>query len=142
SLGLAMIEGNMLAYIVHYRHLPVVIGGIVFATLGLGALAGALIASRILERIPPGRLIIACALTGGSATALFAVVRPVPAIAAVWMVVGAAAAIFTVTFYTLRHQLTPEHMLGRVVVITRLIGFSVLPVAPVIGGAIFSATGA
>jgi MFS family permease len=55
--------------------------------------------------------------------------------------VGASTTIFIVTFFTLRHQLVPEHLLGRVVVITRLIAFSTVPVAPIVGGALLSATG-
>jgi MFS family permease len=141
SLGLVMVESNMLAYLIHIRHLPVAVTGIVFAALGGGAVAGALMAPRILRRTPPGRLIITCTLIGGIATALLIVLQPVPAIAAVWVIVGASTGVFTVTFFTLRHQLAPEHMIGRVVIITRLIGFSVLPVAPVIGGAVFSSTG-
>ncbi|HEX4832280.1 MAG TPA: MFS transporter [Trebonia sp.] len=142
SLGLAMVEGNMLAYLVRFRHLPVADVGLVFAALGLGAFAGALLAPRLIARVYSGRLVIACALVGGSATALLAFLQPVALIAAAWVVVGASTAVFTVTFYTLRHQLTPGHMLGRVVVVTRMIGFSMLPIAPVIGGAILSGAGA
>jgi hypothetical protein len=49
--------------------------------------------------------------------------------------------IFTVTYYTLRHQLTPERILGRVVILTRVIAFSMVPIAPLIGGALLAATG-
>lgn len=141
SLGLVMVEGNMLAYLVHLRHLPIAVSGIVFAALGCGALAGSLVAPRALKRISPGWLIIICAMISGIATGLLSVLEPVPLIAAAWIIVGASVAVFTVTFFTLRHQLTPENMIGRVVIITRLIGFCVIPVAPVIGGAIFSGTG-
>lgn len=141
SLGLVMVEGNMLAYLVHLRHLPIAVSGIVFAALGCGALAGSLVAPRILKRIPPGWLIIMCVMTSGTATALLSVLEPVPLIAVAWIIVGASVAVFTVTFFTLRHQLTPENMIGRVVIITRLIGFCVIPLAPIIGGAIFSGTG-
>lgn len=139
AFGLTMVEGNMVSYLVHFRHLSVTAVGVVFAAVGLGALAGALLAARILARVASGPLIIGCVLTGGTGTALLIVLRQVPAIAVTWAIVGASTSVFIVTFFTLRHQLTPEHMLGRVVVITRLIGWGLLPAAPVAGGAVFSA---
>ncbi|MBC3841480.1 MFS transporter [Streptacidiphilus sp. 4-A2] len=48
---------------------------------------------------------------------------PLAAIAAAWVVVGASTMVFIVTYYTLRHQLVPDHLLGRVLVITRVIAY-------------------
>jgi hypothetical protein len=78
---------------------------VVFAALGLGSLTGALLTPRLLRVFRPGSLIIGCVLTGGTFTALLAV------------------------------------LLGRVVVATRLIAFMMVPVAPVVGGAMLGATG-
>lgn len=139
AFGLTMVEANMVSYLIHFRHLSVTAVGVVFAAVGLGALVGALLAARILARIGSGPVIIGCVLTGGTGTALLIVLRQVPAIAVTWAIVGASTSVFIVTFFTLRHRLTPEHMLGRVVVITRLIGWGLLPAAPIIGGAVFSA---
>ncbi len=141
SLGLSMIEANMIVYLVHVRHQPLAAVGVVFAALGLGSLAGALLTPRLLRVFRPGSLIIGCVLTGGSFTALLAVLPGFLAVAGAWLVVGASTAGFIVTFYTLRHQLVPERLLGRVVVATRLIAFMMVPVAPVIGGAMLAATG-
>jgi MFS family permease len=73
SLGLSMIEANMIVYLVHVRHQPVAAVGVVFAALGLGSLTGALLTPRLLRVFRPGSLIIGCVLTGGSFTALLAV---------------------------------------------------------------------
>jgi MFS family permease len=141
SLGLSMVEANMIAYLVHFRHEPVATVGIVFAALGAGSLVGALLAPKLLPHVLPGRLIIGSVLVGGTATALLAVLRQLPLIAATWVLVGASTAVFIVTFFTLRHQLVPAALLGRVVVLTRIIAFITVPIAPLIGGAILSATG-
>lgn len=141
TFGLMLIEANMITYLVHYRHQPVALVGIVFASLGGGALIGALITPRILRRMAPGLVIIACMVGGGVATALLLVSRDVAEIAATWVLVGAFTMIFTVTFYTLRHQLVPVEMLGRVVVITRVIGWGALPIAPLVGGALLGSAG-
>lgn len=141
SLGLSMVEANMISYLVHFRHEPVAAVGIVFAALGGGSLVGALVAPRILPHVRPGRLIIGAVTLGGAGTALLVAVRPLLLIAATWVVVGASTAIFIVTYFTLRHQLVPERLLGRVIVLTRVVAFATVPVAPLVGGAILSTTG-
>ncbi|MEV8443279.1 MFS transporter [Actinosynnema sp. NPDC051121] len=142
GFGLFMVEANMITYLVRFREQPVAAVGVVFAALGTGSLLGALATPRLLARVTPGRLIIGATATGGGATALLLVSTGLPAIAATWVLVGASTTIFIVTFFTLRHQLVPEHLLGRVVVITRLIAFGAVPFAPLVGGALLSATGA
>jgi len=141
SLGLSMIEANMLTYLVRYRHQPVAAVGVVFAALGGGALIGAFIAPLVGKTVNPGRIIIGAVLTGGTGTALLLVLHQLVTISAAWVLVGASTTVFIVTFFTLRHQLVPEHLLGRVVVITRLVAFAMVPIAPVVGGALLSATG-
>lgn len=141
SFGLFMVESNMVAYLVRFRGEPVASVGVVFAALGGGALLGALVAPKLLARVRPGQLIIGCAVGGGAATALLLVLHALLAIAATWVLVGGSTTVFIVTFFTLRHQLVPEHLLGRVVVLTRLIAFSTVPVAPVAGGLLLSSTG-
>jgi MFS family permease len=141
SLGLSMIEANMLSYLVRYRHQPVAAVGIVFAALGGGALIGALLAPRIGKLARSGQVIIGSVLVGGIGTALLLVLHPLVTIAAAWVLVGASTAVFIVTFFTLRHQIVPQHLLGRVVVMTRLVAYVTVPIAPLIGGALLSATG-
>jgi MFS family permease len=141
SLGLSMIEANMLSYLVRYRHQSVAAVGVVFAALGAGALIGALLAPRIGKLANSGLVIIGSVLVGGVGTALLLVLHQLVTIAAAWVLVGASTAVFIVTFFTLRHQIVPQHLLGRVVVMTRLIAYVTVPIAPLIGGALLSATG-
>lgn len=141
TFGLIMVETNMITYLVQFRDSPVSSVGIVFAALGAGALCGALLAPRILRALPAGPAIIASMIGGGGGTALLLLSQSLPTIAMTWVMVGAFTMVFTVSFYTLRHQLVPENMLGRIVVITRLMAFISLPVAPLVGGALLSATG-
>ncbi len=140
SFGLAMVEANMITYLVHFRHQPVAAVGVVFAALGLGSLLGALLTPRILSRFNPGTVIICCVIIGGSATALLAVQHEFVTIAATWILVGASTAGFIVTFYTMRHQIVPERLLGRVVILTRVVAYMMVPIAPIIGGALLSDT--
>ena len=132
----------MITYLVRYRGQPVSSVGVVFAALGVGALLGAWVAPRLLNQVSPGRLLIGSTIGCGSATALLLVLHPLVAIAMTWGLVGASMTVFTVTWVTLRQQLAPEHLLGRVIMLTRLIAFCATPIAPVVGGFLMSATGA
>jgi len=139
--GITTVETNLITYLVRFQGQPVAAVGVVFAALGAGALAGALLAPKVIKAVPPGNLIIGCMLGCGAAAASLMVLRDVAAIAACLALSGAGAMIFTVTFHTLRHQLVPVHLLGRVVMMTRLMAFVTMPIAPIIGGAILESTG-
>ncbi len=140
SFGLSMVEANMITYLVHVRHQPIARVGVVFAALGAGSLIGALVAPALQRRMPAGLLIICSVITGGLGTAMLIVLRQVLTISATWLLVGASTAVFIVTYSTLRHQLVPSNLLGRVVVLTRITAYISVPVAPLIGGALLSAT--
>lgn len=142
SFGLFMIEANMITYLVRFRGQSVGSVGVVFAALGVGALLGAWVAPRLLKQVSPGWLIIGCTIGGGGATALLLVLYQLVPIAMIWVLVGAAMTIFLVTWVTFRQEFVPEHLLGRVMMITRLIAFCTVPVAPLVGAALMSATGA
>ena len=87
-------------------------------------------------------MLIGSTIGGGSATALLLVLHQLLTIATAWVLVGASTMIFIVTWVTFRQQLVPDHLLGRVIMITRLIAFCATPLAPVVGGILMSATGA
>jgi MFS family permease len=141
TFGLVLIQSNMVFYLVQHQHLPTIAIGIVFAALGVGALVGALVTPRLGRLIRPGLLIIASMITSGAGTALLLVLKGIAGIAVSWVIVGAGTTVFTVTYYTLRHRLVPDELLGRVVAITRTMAWFSLPVAPIVGGAILAAGG-
>lgn len=142
SFGLFIVQANMITYLVKFRGEPVASVGVVFAAIGVGALLGAWVAPQLLKQVSSGRLLIGSTIGGGSATALLLVLHQLLTIAMTWVLVGASTMIFIVTWVTFRQQLVPEHLLGRVIMITRLIAFCATPLAPVVGGALMSATGA
>lgn len=142
SFGLFIVQANMITYLVKFRGQPVTAVGVVFAAIGVGALLGAWVAPHLLKRVSSGWLLIGSTIGGGSATALLLVLHQLLTIAMTWVLVGGSTMIFIVTWVTFRQQLVPEHLLGRVIMITRLIAFCATPLAPVVGGLLMSATGA
>jgi hypothetical protein len=140
SFGLSMIEANMITYLVHVRRDSVGEVGLVFAALGIGSLIGAVVAPAVHRRVPAGLLIICSVMVGGLGTAALLVLRQLATISAAWVLVGASTAVFVVTYSTLRHQIVPAALLGRVIVLTRITAYISVPVAPLLGGALLSAT--
>jgi len=130
----------MITYLVHVRHQPIARVGVVFAALGVGSLIGALVAPALQRRVPAGLLITCSVITGGLGTATLLVLHQVVTISAAWVLVGTSTATFIVTYSTLRHQLVPSNLLGRVVVLTRITAYISVPVAPLIGGVLLSVT--
>lgn len=94
--------------------------GLIVATGGIGALAGAILAGRINGRLGIGPTIVAMMLLGGGATWLIWLAGDLLAIAWLLLVLNQIAGDFFRTIYqinelSLRQMLVPEQLLGRVV---------------------------
>jgi MFS family permease len=89
-----------------------------FATVALGALAldGALIAA-------------------------FAVSSSYPVSLILWALVGGAAIVFNVAASSLRQQIVPDDMLGRVMTIASVLAWSAVPAGALVGGVFIERTG-
>lgn len=97
--------------------------GLVFAAWGLGALAGSLLMPRLAYGLGGVRSILAClpaATVGAALTSLSTMWLAGLAALAFW---GAAYMIVAATSVTLRQQVTPENLMGRVMTIGRMASF-------------------
>lgn len=114
--------------------------GLTFAFTGIGALAGALVAPWFLARFPTGRILLCTTIVSGMVTACLFFAQNVFTVGIPWAIVTALSTVNIVTWFTLRQQTVPSHMLGRAIATTRLIAFFSIPIAAVIGGVLlFSA---
>ena len=120
--------------------------GAVFATGGLGSLAGALVAGPATRRFGPGPTAIGAQLVFGLTGLLvpLAVLMPRSAIA---MVVAAEFAqwmsliVYYVSAVSIRQALTPDRLRGRVNATIRFAGGGMQPIGALIGGALGSMLG-
>jgi predicted MFS family arabinose efflux permease len=115
--------------------------GILFMTLGLGGIVGALFAPRLVRVFGLGRV-----LTGG--LFLFGVmfllaVRSTYGLVAllIFFAMFVGLSLVNVPLATIRQTYTPAPMLGRVISAARTIGWSTLPVGALLGTAIADNTG-
>ena len=134
NFAIWLIQANFVFYLTTYRHLSPSIIGIVFGAQGIGSVLGSALAPRIIRRIPPGRTIILSTAAAGICTASLIVLRQVAEITVVWGVLAGLGAINVVSWFSLRQQIVPPYILGRVVATTRMLAFVSIPVGAVVAG--------
>jgi len=119
--------------------------GFTLAVYGVGMVTGALAASRVIRRLPFGAAVLVGPLVSVAAIATLcaSLLRPSPAFAAASMFLfGAGPILWTITSTTLRQQLTPQAMLGRVSAIFLTANSGARPVGAALGAAAGAAFGA
>jgi MFS family permease len=114
--------------------------GLGFAIPGIGAFLGALVAPKLGKQFQAGTLILGCTVTAGFLTLPLFVAKDAISVAISWAIVTVLGTINAITWFTLRQRVVPQHLLGRVVALTRLIAFAAIPIAASIGGLIMNAT--
>jgi MFS family permease len=132
------IRGAMLVVLLAGQlRLPAGTIGLFFSVISVGAIAGALTATRIAGRIGQGRAIWVLI---GATTPFYLLVPTVNPGFLLW--VGAAghliawfgASIYDITQISFRQRFTPERLLGRMTATMRFIVWGTLPLGATIGG--------
>jgi MFS family permease len=120
--------------------------GLVFATGGLGALAGSLVTAAVTRRLGPGPTMIWAQLVFGVTGLAVPLAVLVPAVA-VPLVVGSeftqwmAIVVYYVAAVSVRQALVADRLRGRVNATMRVVAGSAMPIGAVIGGALGGAIG-
>lgn len=108
--------------------------GIVTAGIGLGALAGSLIASPLVTRFGRGKVMLgANLLATAGLVGVWAAPEAVSATIA-YAVMACAVSIWNVPWGALRQSIIPGHLFGRVLGIIRTFTWGVFPFATLLGG--------
>ena len=117
--------------------------GVGFVLLGgaVGGLAGSAVASRLSRRLGPGRTMTLVTLAGGLAIAGIGLASSPLVVAALLAVEGAFAVIWNVITISLRQEIIPDRLLGRVSSAYRLLGVGAAPVGALLGGLLGQAGG-
>jgi predicted MFS family arabinose efflux permease len=134
NFAIWLVQANFVFYLTTYRHLSPSVIGVVFGAQGIGSVLGSTLAPRILRRIPPGRTIILSTAAAGLATSSLIVFRHVAEITVIWGMLAGFGAINVVSFFSLRQQIVPAYLLGRVVATTRMLAFVSIPIGAIVAG--------
>jgi MFS family permease len=134
NFAIWLIQANFVYYLTSYRHLGPGVIGVVFGAQGVGSVLGSSLAPRILRRIPPGRAIILSTAAAGLTTASLIFFRHVAEITVIWGLLAGFGGINVVSFFSLRQQIVPAYILGRVVATTRMLAFVSIPIGALTAG--------
>ncbi|MHC2999092.1 MFS transporter [Microbacterium sp. HJ5] len=108
--------------------------GVVTAGIGLGALAGSLIASSLVERFGRGRVMLGANLVAAaSLVAVWAAPELITGIIA-YALMACAVSVWNVPWGALRQAIVPGRIFGRVLGIIRTFTWGLFPFATLLGG--------
>jgi predicted MFS family arabinose efflux permease len=118
--------------------------GVTLAMYGLGMVAGALLATRVMKRVPFGAVIGLGPVTGFAASIVMALttLAPSPLLAGLsFFLLGAGPILWVISTTTLRQSVTPPRLLGRVSAIN-ILSYGARPLGSAIGAIVGGLLGA
>jgi MFS family permease len=108
--------------------------GLLFATLALGSLVGALLADPIIRRLGRSRSLF-LGILGGVGTVGIAAVTTAPLVIATAFIIGGITnALWNVVAVSLRQRITPDRILGRINSSYRLVAWGTRPLGAAAAG--------
>ncbi|SDU53931.1 MFS transporter [Jiangella alkaliphila] len=130
----ALAQAVFVLYVLERLDLAPAVFGVFAMAAAVGAVLGALIVPRLARRFRRGPVMLAAVLVTGTSYALCGFV-PHPVAAAAGMVtVGGSVAAWNVVSITVRQELVPSRLLGRVHGAWRTFGWGLMPVGTFAGG--------
>lgn len=139
-----VLQAGYVPYAVRVLGLGAQAVGFTLAMYGAGMVAGALLTSRVVARLPFGRAIQigpAVAVVAAAAMAATLVVPAASLAALSFFLFGAGPMVWTITTTTLRQSVTAGAMLGRVSAVFLTINAGARPIGAALGGAVGAAWG-
>jgi predicted MFS family arabinose efflux permease len=131
-------------YAVHRLNLSAAGVGVTMAMFGVGMVVGALLATRIMQRLAFGTVIALGPVTGFVAAAVMALTTVIPsaALAGVsFFLLGVGPILWVISTTTLRQSVTPSKLLGRVSAIN-ILSYGARPLGSALGALIGWLSGA
>lgn len=140
SVIFAGLTSALIFYITIDRGLGPDIVGLVLSAFAVGSLGGSLVAARMAFRAV-GRVMLVGSLVMGATLVVIALDVPVAVVVASAFVAGILNANVLVSYLTLRTQLSPDALLGRVGATARTLSVGLMPIGALVAGALLDAIG-
>ncbi|HEY4457652.1 MAG TPA: MFS transporter [Pseudonocardiaceae bacterium] len=136
NLSAFAVEGSLFYLVLTVQKLPPIALGVVFGAQGLGAVVGAVLAPRLLDRFRVGLLLSWGMGFSGLAMLIPAVVPTFVGMIVGWGLEGIATSIIVVSWFTGRQKLVPSESIGRVVAVGRAVAYVAIPFGALLGSAL------
>ncbi len=140
SVLYAGLTSGLIFYITIDRGLGTDVVGLVLSAYAVGSLGGSLVAARMAFRVV-GRVMLVGTVGTGIILVIVARDAPEPLLAGAALVAGVLNANVLVSYLTLRTQLSPDALLGRVGATARTLSVGLMPVGALAAGALLDAIG-
>jgi predicted MFS family arabinose efflux permease len=139
-----VLQAAYVPFAVHRLGLSAAGVGATLATYGVGMVAGALLATRIMRALPFGLVVVLGPVAGLAASLLMVLTIWVPSVALAaigFFLMGAGPIVWVISTTTLRQTVTPSELLGRVSAIN-IMAYGARPVGAAIGALVGGVYGA
>jgi MFS family permease len=113
---------------------PAALIGFVAAGVGVGALLGSLVASRVVARFGRGVVMAVANLSMGVFCILIGLAPDVITAVMAYSIMAFAVSVWNVPWGALRQQIVPSGLFGRVLGICRTVTWGLFPIATLLGG--------
>ncbi len=140
SVIYAGLTSGLIFYITIDRGLGADVVGLVLSAFAVGSLGGSLVAARMAFRAV-GRVMLLGTVGMGVTVVVVALDVPVAILVGSSFVAGIANANVLVSYLTLRTQLSPDALLGRVGATARTLSVGLMPVGALVAGVLLDAIG-
>jgi MFS family permease len=140
SVIFAGLTSGLIFYVTVDRGLGADVVGLVLSAFAVGSLGGSLVAARMAFRAV-GRVMLVGSLGMGVSLVVIALDVPVVVVAAAAFGAGILNANVLVSYLTLRTQLSPDALLGRVGATARTVSVGLMPIGALVAGALLDAIG-
>jgi hypothetical protein len=132
--AISFAQATTVLYFLDAQGVPPAAVGFVTAGIGLGALAGALVAPRLVARVGRGPVMLAANLLCVIGLGLTWIAPDAVIGVAAYAVFAFAVSTWNVPWGALRQQIVPAHLFGRVLGAIRTVTWGLFPVATLAGG--------
>ena len=139
SITIASTVTALAVHITRDLAMPATVLGVVLTAFGVGTVSGALVMSRV-SQDRPAPILLGGTVVTGSMMLVLASSGPVPVFLAAALVFGVAQSMVMLTYITLRTNLSPDALLGRIGSTARTISLGLQPIGLIIGGLLIDAT--
>ncbi len=142
NIGVSAYTGLLVFFLRRDLALGATQAGVVFSAAGVASLTVAWLVPTLSKKFRRGAIIAAGLVLSAVAGPLLALGHSVWFVAAIWAILSIAAGIVNVLLVTLRQQIVPTELLGRVMSSSRFLARLAVPVAIWLAGLLAEYTGA
>jgi len=139
SITIAPLVTALAVHITRDLGLSPTILGVILTAFGIGTVSGSLAMTRLTHR-PPAPFLLGGTAVTGTMLLILATDAPIPVFLIGAFGFGFAQSMVLLTYITLRTNLSPDELLGRVSSTARTISLGLQPIGLIVGGVLIDAT--